>query len=66
NDQDILDLHLKQVARQIEQQSGVELYALGVGLDLSNYYQNSLELDLSQSFDNRVFDEILQLLHTRQ
>ncbi|MEH6368337.1 MAG: cobalamin biosynthesis protein CobT, partial [Pseudomonas marincola] len=66
NDQDILDLHLKQVARQIEQQPGVELYALGVGLDLSNYYQNSLELDLSQSFDNRVFDEILQLLHTRQ
>lgn len=63
NSSDILDLHLKQVARQIEQQSAVELYALGVGLDLSNYYRNSLELDLSNSFDNRVFDEILQLLH---
>lgn len=63
NANDILDLHLKQVARQIEQQPEVELYALGVGLDLSNYYRNSLELDLSNSFDNRVFDEILQLLH---
>ncbi|ARU89507.1 cobalamin biosynthesis protein CobT [Pseudomonas sp. M30-35] len=63
NCSDILDQHLKQVARQIEQQSAVELYALGVGLDLSNYYRNSLELDLSNSFDNRVFDEILHLLH---
>ncbi|WP_339486249.1 cobaltochelatase CobT-related protein [Pseudomonas sp. EL_65y_Pfl2_R95] len=62
NSSDILDLHLKYVAQQIEQQSEVELYALGVGLDLSNYYRNSLELDLSNSFDNRVFDEILQLL----
>lgn len=66
NASDILDLHLKQVARQIEQQSSVHLYALGVGLDLSNYYRNSLELDLASSFDNRVFDEILQLLHQRQ
>ncbi|WP_339510974.1 cobaltochelatase CobT-related protein [Pseudomonas sp. RL_15y_Pfl2_60] len=66
NASDILDLHLKQVARQIEQQSSVHLYALGVGLDLSNYYRNSLELDLASSFDNRVFDEILQLLQRRQ
>lgn len=65
NTSDILDLHLKQVARQIEQQSAVQLYALGVGLDLSNYYRNSLELDLASSFDNRVFDEILQLLQRR-
>lgn len=65
NSSDILDLHLKHVARQIEQQSRVQLYALGVGLDLSNYYSNSLELDLANSFDNRVFDEILQLLHRR-
>ncbi|SNS19883.1 cobaltochelatase CobT-related protein [Pseudomonas segetis] len=65
NTSDILDLHLKQVARQIEQQSAVQLYALGVGLDLSNYYHNSLELDLASSFDNRIFDEILQLLQRR-
>ncbi|KFX69662.1 cobalamin biosynthesis protein CobT [Pseudomonas taeanensis MS-3] len=66
NQQDILDLHLKQVARQIEQEGRIELYALGVGLDLSTYYRHSLELDLSHSMDNAVFDEVLQLLARRR
>jgi cobaltochelatase CobT len=66
NQQDILDLHLKQVARQIEQEGRIELYALGVGLDLSTYYRHSLELDLSRSMDNAVFDEVLQLLARRR
>lgn len=66
NQQDILDLHLKQVARQIEQEGSIELYALGVGLDLSPYYRHSLELDLSRSLDNAVFDEVLQLLAHRR
>ncbi|WP_218190509.1 hypothetical protein [Pseudomonas sp. VI4.1] len=65
NRQDILDLHLKQVTRQIEQEGSIELYALGVGLDLSPYYRRSLELDLSRSLDNAVFDEILRLLNGR-
>ncbi len=65
NQQDILDLHLKQVTRQIEQEGTVELYALGVGLDLSAYYRRSLELDLSRSLDNAVFDEVLRLLSGR-
>ena len=66
NQQDILDLHLKQVARQIEEQGDIELYALGVGLDLSPYYRCSLELDLSRSLDNALFDEILRLLARRR
>jgi len=66
NQQDILDLHLKQVALQIEQEGTIELYALGVGLDLSPYYRHSLELDLSRSLDNAVFDEVLQLLAHRR
>lgn len=65
NQQDILDLHLKQVTRQFEQEHSIELYALGVGLDLSPYYRHSLELDLSRSLDNAVFDEILRLLSGR-
>ncbi|KIY40925.1 cobalamin biosynthesis protein CobT [Pseudomonas sp. 10-1B] len=65
NQQDILDLHLKQVTRQIEQAGRIELYALGVGLDLSAYYRQSLELDLSRCLDNAVFDEILRLLNGR-
>jgi len=62
NREDILDLHLRQVARQIEDEGEIELYALGVGLDLSAYYRHSLELDLQQGVENALFGEVLGLL----
>ena len=62
NPADYLDQHLQQVAALIESQGDIELYALGVGLDLSNFYQRNLALDLSHSLDNATFDEVLQLL----
>ncbi|MEH6651770.1 MAG: cobalamin biosynthesis protein CobT [Motiliproteus sp.] len=62
NTPDYLDHHLQQVAAQIEMRGEVELMALGVGLDLSRYYRRSLALDLSQSLDNQLFDEVLELL----
>ncbi|MFC6671043.1 cobaltochelatase CobT-related protein [Marinobacterium aestuariivivens] len=62
NDDDILDSHLRQVVNQMESRPEVELYALGVGLDLSHWYHNGLLLDLEQRLDNATFDEILQLL----
>lgn len=65
NPPDYLDHHLQQVAALIESRGEIELYALGVGLDLSNYYSNSLALDLSYSLDNEVFDEVLQMIGRR-
>lgn len=53
------------LARRPGQAGRIELYALGVGLDLSAYYRQSLELDLSRCLDNAVFDEILRLLNGR-
>jgi cobaltochelatase CobT len=60
-----LDHHLQQVATLIETRGEIELSALGVGLDLSNYYRNSLALDLSRALDNAVFDDVLQLIGRR-
>lgn len=62
NRQDILDLHLRQVASRLEREGRLALCALGVGLDLSGYYRHSQLLDLDQALDNRVFDEVLSLL----
>lgn len=56
-----LDSHLRQVAQEIEN-SPILLCALGVGLDLSSYYSQSLSLDLSQTLNNSVFLEVIQLL----
>lgn len=60
-----LDHHLQQVATLIETRGEIELSALGVGLDLSNYYCNSLALDLSRALDNALFDDVLQLIGRR-
>ncbi|MCP3869440.1 MAG: cobalt chelatase [Gammaproteobacteria bacterium] len=65
NDKHYLDNHLKQVTARLEQSRDIELYGLGVGLDLSAFYTNSLALDLSKALSNQVFDEILQLLAGR-
>ncbi|WP_375056926.1 cobalamin biosynthesis protein CobT [Zobellella sp. DQSA1] len=62
NEQDLLDLHLRQVASRLEREGRLALCALGVGLDLSSYYRHSQLLDLGQSLDNRVFDEVLSLM----
>jgi cobaltochelatase CobT len=62
NDRFYLDNHLKDVVERREQQGGVEIYGLGVGLDLSPYYSRCLALDLSQGPGNEVFTEILELL----
>jgi len=62
NDQFYLDNHLKEVVARHERQGEVEIYGLGVGLDLSPYYRRRLSLDLARGVDNRVFDEIVGLL----
>ncbi|WP_116474382.1 cobaltochelatase CobT-related protein [Zobellella maritima] len=62
NEEDILDLHLRQVANRLERSGQLALCALGVGLDLSSYYRHSQLLDLNKSLDNRVFDEVLTLM----
>ncbi len=62
NDPFYLDNHLKDVVARYERQAEVEIFGLGVGLDLSPYYSRCLALDLSQGLSNGVFAEILQLL----
>lgn len=62
NDAYYLDNHLREVVAGHERQGDVEIYGLGVGLDLSAYYRHCLALDLSQGLNNGVFAELLQLL----
>ncbi|VVD87911.1 cobaltochelatase CobT-related protein [Pandoraea fibrosis] len=45
NDEHYLDHHLREVVAQQQARGDVEVLGLGVGLDLSPYYRNSLALD---------------------
>ncbi|MGB7180679.1 MAG: cobalt chelatase [Burkholderiaceae bacterium] len=65
NDEHYLDNHLKAVVARHEQIRDVEIRGLGVGLDLSPFYSHCLATDLSRPVDNRLFQEILELISGR-
>lgn len=62
NDPHYLDQHLREVVERRSAPGGIEVYGIGVGLDLSPYYRRNIALDLSVALGNPVFDEILQLI----
>jgi len=65
NDPHYLDQHLREVVLRHEQARDVEVFGLGVGLDLSPYYGRSHALDLSAPPGNGVFREIVAMLGGR-
>lgn len=62
NDAFYLDNHLRDVVLRHEAAGEVEIFGLGVGLDLSPYYARSQALDLSTPPGNAVCREILDML----
>lgn len=65
NDAHYLDHHLKEVVLRQEQAGGIEIYGVGVGLDLSPYYSRSHVLDLAGSIGNQAFREIIGMIAQR-
>ena len=47
---------------QLSAQGEVEIYGVGVGLDLSPYYRQNRAFDLSNSVSNQVLREIVAML----
>ena len=62
NDEHYLDHDLSNVVAEIEAQGRVEVFGLGVGLDLSPYYRRHRVLDLSNSVTQQVLRESVGLL----
>jgi len=59
NDEHYLDHHLREVVAQQQARGDVEVLGLGVGLDLSPYYRNSLALDLTALPDMTMFAKLV-------
>lgn len=62
NDAHYLDHHLSDVVARLQARGEVEVYGVGVGLDLSPYYRRSRAFDLSMSVSNEVFREIVAMI----
>lgn len=62
NDPTYLDQHLLQVVREHEQQGAIQIFGVGVGLDLSVFYSRCQAIDLTHGMRPGVLREILGLI----
>ena len=62
NDEFYLDHHLQDVVERHEDERAVEVYGLGVGLDLSPYYDRCRTLDLSCGTNSDVIADVLSMI----
>jgi cobalamin biosynthesis protein CobT len=58
-----LDQHLRNIARKIESRPGMEAGAIGIALDMDDYFSNCINLDLTGTLGIRSFMALEQLFH---
>ncbi len=61
NDAHYLDHHLRDVVAA-QERAGIEVYGVGVGLDLSPYYSRAQVLDLSAGVGSAVLRDVVSML----
>lgn len=55
NDEQFLERHLSHVVDQIEKSGAVELRGIGIGLDMDEFFRESIALDLTGTLGNQEF-----------
>ncbi|MEZ5730286.1 MAG: hypothetical protein R3E48_21315 [Burkholderiaceae bacterium] len=60
-----LDEHLREIVAAETATGGVEIAAIGVGLDLSPFYRHNLPIDATRSFGSEMFAQVLELIASR-
>ena len=64
NGANLLDLHLSMVTQTIQEKSPVELVALGIGHDVSRYYDHSASVMSAESLADVLIGELANLFDT--
>ncbi len=66
NDPGLLDRHLQETVARHERAGRVQIFGIGVGLDLSAFYRHSHVLDPGMSSGNAMLREIVALMNGRR
>ena len=61
NREDFLDNHLRDIISLIENDSPVELQAIGIGHDVTKYYKNSLTINRAEELGEVLLEELTKL-----
>ncbi|NKB76561.1 MAG: cobalt chelatase [Gammaproteobacteria bacterium] len=64
NDEYFLERHLKHVVKSIEKSPDIELKAIGIALDMEEFFEQALAVDLTGTLGNKEF-QTLELLFSR-
>ena len=61
NREDYLDNHLKKIISLIEDDSPVELQAIGIGHDVTKYYKNAITINRAEELGEVLLEELTKL-----
>ena len=61
NREDFLDNHLQDIISKIENDSPVEIQAIGIGHDVTKYYKNALTINRAEELGEVLLDELTKL-----
>ena len=62
NSADILDNHLKETVSQIQKRGFINLLAIGIGHDVSKYYNNAFVIDDINSLGDVIIENLSSML----
>ncbi|MDG1061415.1 MAG: cobalt chelatase [SAR86 cluster bacterium] len=63
NHSNFLDNHLRQIIQTIESQSNVELLAIGIGHDVTKYYEKSITINRAEELAEALLDKLTELFN---
>ena len=63
NREDFLDNHLREIISKIENESPIELQAIGIGHDVTKYYKNALTINRAEELGEVLLDELTKLFN---
>jgi len=63
NHSNFLDNHLRQIIHSIENQSNVELLAIGIGHDVTKYYAKSITINRAEELAEALLDKLTELFN---
>ena len=63
NHSNFLDNHLRQIINMIQTQSNVELLAIGIGHDVTKYYEKSITINRADELAEALLDKLAELFN---
>ena len=66
NSGDFLEKHLKKTVKLIENKKDIEILAIGIGHDVSRYYQKAIKISDVQELGDVMISELSGLLNSKK